>query len=362
MLRPPGTWLEFETWRRLGPVEFVCAPTRAQRWGVILQFFAFGLAVPVVGLSYVIRNSCSRLDQRLIVGQHGLALAWRSGLIVVLWDDLGNLCKVQGTPGSGSLLLSKIDGTRVEITPFFEHYEEVIARVRTEYNRRAGLALPAASSEEITTSARTRTPTTPLPQGPWIDSAAAQGIGPLERVCAPGWAEVNRVVAVVLIVFLLLPIPLALLTFFACLALFGAGVHHPEGIWVLFFVIWIGTALAVLLQGLAKLRERLLLGARGIALWSEAGSIVVPWGALGTAWRRVPAIFGSAGALSVILEHADGRQLAITGLFAEHHIVALRVLEELARRQPERDPGMPPLDSPSEGIKPAQRDITEPES
>jgi hypothetical protein len=386
MLRPPGTWLEFETWRSLGSVEFVCAPSRAARWGVILQFFAFGLAVPVmivtigtlclinrmdpgffcvlslmgwvVGLSYVIRNSYNRLDQRLVVGQHGLALASRSGLIVVLWDDLGNLCQVQGTPGAGSLLLSKIDGTRVEITPFFEHSEEVIARVRTEYNRRAGLALPAASTQEITTSARTRTPTTPLPAGPWLDSVAAQSIGPLERVCAPAWGEVNRAVAIALLIFLLLPIPLALLTFFACVALSGAGAGHPEVIWIFFFVSWIGTALVFLWLGLAKLRERLLLGARGIALWTESVSTVIPWEDLGTAWRRRPAVAGS-GALAVILEHADGRHLPITVYFGEHHIVALRVLEELAKRLPEREPDKL---RPSEGIKPAERGVRETEN
>jgi hypothetical protein len=65
----------------------------------------------------------------------------------------------------------------------------------------------------------------------------------------------------------------------------------------------------------------------------------------------------------VVLERGDGSRLAITGFFADHHVIALRVLEELARRLPGRETEQPrPAPVTSDAIRPAQRDIVEPSS
>jgi hypothetical protein len=407
MSQLPDTWLASDAGRNLGVVEFECAPCQAERQAARHDslVFIFGITMPllimgslllalvspptsaltcglapvvwIAGVALVVGNTRSRLQKRLIVARNGIGL-WEQGqLTVALWQDLGVLWQVRpGEPAGGSLLLWKADGTRLEITPFFERSAEVIARVLAEYAPRAGMTTlddqiktparePARQAiTRVATLRADRGATPALLPGPWLDSAAARVIGPVEKVCAPTWAEVTNAIWLTALAALLVPIPLAILTVCACNVLYGrqSPLGGPQSMWVLFFVAWIGIVLAVLVSGVNKLSARLLLGARGIARWSDRGDDIVLWEELGTVWRCVPGHPVSGEGLAVVLENSDGRELVINGFFADHHVVALRVLEELTRRQSGSESEKPPLDSPSESIKPDQRDIAEPDA
>jgi hypothetical protein len=118
-------------------------------------------------------------------------------------------------------------------------------------------------------------------------------------------------------------------------------------------------SLAVLSLGMERLRQRLLLGAQGIALWTPDLSSVVFWDELGTVWRRVRPQGLTRQPLTVVLEHTNGTRLAITTFFADHHQVALRVLEELDRRTGSREEPLCPGEA-SEAITPAEHRVSEP--
>jgi hypothetical protein len=171
-----------------------------------------------------------------------------------------------------------------------------------------------------------------VPAGPCLDSDAARAIGPIELVCAPQQFEVIRVAGHTLLAFLVVPVSLGFLLLMVFNELAVAGFVQPELGWALFFVGWAMVVLWFLFSGLRRLRQRLLLGERGIALWSPGGARVVLWEELGWIWRRVPSREHLYRPLSVALEHSDGTRLAITRFFSNHHRIALRVLQELARR------------------------------
>jgi hypothetical protein len=191
----------------------------------------------------------------------------------------------------------------------------------------------------------------PLPHGAWLDSAAARAIGPVEIVCAPVWGNFKELGVAVMFVGLAV-----LLT--QCLVVCDLG-GRAAGLAV--FMPCLPLAYVLALMGLAlmrydELRDRLLLGQRGIALWSPGPAIVILWAELGETWHRMPLRRDDGQPLSVVLERR-GTQLAITAAFAEYHKVVLRVLEELALRT-RISAGEKP--SPSDAITPAERSVVEP--
>jgi hypothetical protein len=184
-----------------------------------------------------------------------------------------------------------------------------------------------------------------------------QAIGPVEKVCAPGrrqWMMVAWVVASVTMV------PFAFLGFlYVICSRNQPGDDAPLWLCVYLGLICLPIILIVAFLGLYKLRERLLLGAHGIALWSPRLVKVVRWDDLGTVWRRIRDDETSGSELVVILERSDGTRLAITSFFVDHHVIALRVIEELARRVPLPRSVPAHRDTATDAIKPGEHGLTE---
>jgi hypothetical protein len=195
---------------------------------------------------------------------------------------------------------------------------------------------------------------------PWLDSEAARVIGPVELVCAPtsgNWREPG-----VLLMSFGATLALALGFILVCLAAAGT-------IDALLLLPWLPLVVLVccvlLLLGLAlvrydDLRERLLLGRRGLALWSPGPALVILWDDLGTIWQRVPTALDDGQPLSVVLERNGRQRLAITAFFAGHHRISLRVLEELARRTRTLGAETARLAAGSGAVTPAEHGLAEP--
>jgi hypothetical protein len=194
---------------------------------------------------------------------------------------------------------------------------------------------------------------------------AARAIGPVEKVCAPTRHERALVGWLALTIAALVPIPLGVLGLAlgapigALLTQRGAGVLFTNGACFLLLLVWPLLVLAVVWRDMARLSHRLLLGAKGVALWTPKLSQVVLWDDLGTVWRRVPPAPEDPPSLCVVLER-KGARLAITSFFADHHQVALRVLEELERRTRIREEQPSQPGTVSEAITPAERGVSEP--
>jgi hypothetical protein len=118
------------------------------------------------------------------------------------------------------------------------------------------------------------------------------------------------------------------------------------------------TTLILVAIGKIQVPDRLILGARGFALCRWEVEAVVLWEELGTVWRIIHADSTPDYPLSVVLEHRDGTRLAITSHFGDHHVVVLRILEELPRRVPGRQAS--PQNATSDAIKPGEHGLTEP--
>lgn len=188
---------------------------------------------------------------------------------------------------------------------------------------------------------------------PWLTSDAALAIGPIQKVCAPTWGEWGRVILALVGIALL---PLITLTLsLLCCAFLSPRETSLEGLAGRLGVGWLPVVLIFAFLGFTHLRQRLLLGERGIAHWRPYLTRVVLWEQLGSEWRCLPS--REAGPLTLTLEHRNGARIVISDFFAEHHHVALRVLEEIARRGPEPKQERSP--DASDKIKPAQRDIAE---
>jgi hypothetical protein len=200
----------------------------------------------------------------------------------------------------------------------------------------------------------------PLPHGPWLDSPAAHAIGSVEKVLVPAAGEAWAVGCCAGLLAVALPFPLV--AFLAVYVFGGAppGGERPLAILDLFLVAWLLPVLLVMIVGFRRLRVRLLLGARGIARWTPGQSLVVLWDELGTIWWRVGPAMSEKNPLAVVLERQDGTQFPITAFFADYHQVALRVLEELARRTGGNDGATPQPAVTSESITPAERGVIEP--
>lgn len=194
---------------------------------------------------------------------------------------------------------------------------------------------------------------TPLPRGPWLRDA--EQIAPFLKVCDITYLHGNKIAAFVVLLLVLTPICLVVLANATCAVL-----QPDAGFTLLCSFALAGCLLCFLaiLVGLELGRERLLLGERGIAVWLPWRTRVVLFDDLGTVWRYVPQPARADQPLVVVLEHSDGQRVEITPRFEDYLRVALRVLEELARRAPERD--KKPRPEGSDAIKSANRDITEP--
>jgi hypothetical protein len=196
---------------------------------------------------------------------------------------------------------------------------------------------------------------TNVPDGPWLNETAA--IGPILKVC-PISSGASGMIAVLVLLFIFLN---SVLLGFLGLATYAAeqpGLSFGLDILRVLVFFWMVLCLKAIVCGIVDARKRLLLGERGIALWTPWRTRVIRFADLGTAWRCItPARDGQP--LTVVLEHANGERVAINGEFEDHHRVALRVLAELERRSSERIPE-PRQEGTSDAIKPAERDITEP--
>src|SRR5262249_46356740 len=128
---------------------------------------------------------------------------------------------------------------------------------------------------------------------------------------------------------------------------------------LLFLAAWLLPVLGVLVLGLAPLRARLLLGRRGVAVWSPWWSRVVLWEELGSTWQSIPFSQEENRPPSGAREPRSGARLATPTFSADPPQVVWRALDELARRASERRPeALRPEGSPG-AIRPAERGITE---
>jgi hypothetical protein len=196
---------------------------------------------------------------------------------------------------------------------------------------------------------------TNVPSGPWtID---AQAIGPLQKVCPISSGASGLIAGLVLLFLFLSPVLLGLLAFATCAAV-QPGLSDGLSILSVFAFFWVVLCLGAIVCGIVVARKRLLLGERGLALWTPFRTRLILWDDLGSAWRYVPLPAHTDQPLTVVLEHSSGARVAITSEFEDHHQVALRVIEELERRSPGREPGAN-SGTTSVAIQPAQREITE---
>lgn len=196
---------------------------------------------------------------------------------------------------------------------------------------------------------------TSTPEEPWLRDA--EQIGPFLKVCAISSPHGVDLIGVGCLVLMLIPVGMVALANATCAVVqpgFGALLDLLCVFAGATVLLWI---LAILV-GIQYARKRLILGERGVAFWLLWRTTVVLFADLGTGWRSVPQPAHGYQPLALVLEHSDGRRVAITAEFEDHHQVALRVLEELARRTPERDQGLPAEGTTA--IRPANRDITEP--
>jgi hypothetical protein len=195
----------------------------------------------------------------------------------------------------------------------------------------------------------------PVPRGPW--TSAAQAIGPLQMVCPFAFRQRAKIAGLVLLI-ILSPVLLTILAFEICAAI-HPGLFFIRAILSGLVLSWGCLSLAAIVGGIVFARKRLLLGERGFGLWTPHRTCLILWADLGPVWRDVPMPAAEDEPLTVVLEHANGERLAITSAFAEHHVIALRVLDELERRWPGHRPEAR-KDGTTDAIKPAERDITEP--
>jgi hypothetical protein len=206
----------------------------------------------------------------------------------------------------------------------------------------------------------------PLPREPWLDCEPAKAIGPIERVHGPASRQFATVVWWVFVIG------------FApgCLGMFClVPCAHPRwqppstppefsySILALLFA-WVALACWSIYWGIRRLRWRLLVGQKGLALWEPGGATIVRWDDLGTLWHRslIDPGLPSDTTASLVLVARDQR-LIISRYFAAHELVIARVLGELHRRivspvewrkEPRPGPG-------SDGITPPERGVAEEE-
>jgi hypothetical protein len=185
-----------------------------------------------------------------------------------------------------------------------------------------------------------------VPIGPWLDSDAAQAIGPVEFVCTPQpgvrWLVLLLAAVLVPLGVLLLPIALSpgLLRDLGIPAIVTGSAGLDGAIALSFFAA--ALALALLFP---RLGHRLLVGTQGLALWTRRGATVVFWDALGNLWRLTD---DGTRSNRLVLERPDGRSFVVGWFFTDGDAVRQRVLAELERnrlgRQYERQNRTAPLD------------------
>lgn len=195
---------------------------------------------------------------------------------------------------------------------------------------------------------------------PWRDSDAARTIGPLETVARPSLRQSTAVLGWVAGI-LLLP---------GCAGLFCLVPCHPivRGprvslevpllpVWSL-VLAWLAVVVWIVLWARSRLRWRLLVGQRGIALWSPQRAIVARWDELGTVWHRSLLDSGYPTEAEQLVLVRVGERLLITNYFAGHQRIIARVLAELhdrttgavAWRTPQPGPTGEGIVSPEDGV------------
>jgi hypothetical protein len=327
------------------------------------EFLAVWFSVTTLGIVTFLGLSQLTLSHRpatdlLILGERGLA-EWRDGsATVLLWPDLG----VSWHPlplefdeplyrgDIAQLLLEHDNGTRVRLSTGFAGIAEVRALAGEHLQRnliaRADSPLPD-NEPPLKPPEEPEEPWPALTPGPWVDSEAAQAIGPVLAACplTPKAAALlrqraDRARAIVILV----TGPGFLLATGALLAgLAGRTIHWPALITLLVFGG--GGVLLAWLSWLARrkhLQSFLLLGERGIASWDPYGAKVILWEDLGIDWRASVEVRPSDRGhepftILLKLQHADGDRFHITDRYENAARVVTRVRRELRRmREPAR--------------------------
>lgn len=201
----------------------------------------------------------------------------------------------------------------------------------------------------------------PRPTDPARDPRVA-ALGPLERICRPGRGAYATTCATLLSAALLsggLPFMVAypLIRFPRGKPLISQG---PDACLWTFLAVWLAFLLVLSLLAARRLAERLILGRDGIALWSPWRVVVVTWDRLRTDWRLLrPG--GTDAEAALVLEHADGRRVAIAAFFVGYQHVVQRVLDKLAPPASELfEPRPSSAPAGSSGIKQVERGVIEP--
>jgi hypothetical protein len=197
---------------------------------------------------------------------------------------------------------------------------------------------------------------TPIPRGPWLSDA--DRIGPFLKVCALTYEAAVNIAMLVGLFLAGSPFVLGYFAYATCSTV-QADLNSGPSILLAFTLAWFVLSLLAIIYGVQVARKRLLLGEHGIALWLPWRTQLVLWDDLGIAWRLVSSPAHADQPLTVLLEHTSGERVAITSAFEDHHVIALRVLDELGRNAPGRTPEQH-KDCTTDAIKPADRDITEP--
>jgi hypothetical protein len=180
-----------------------------------------------------------------------------------------------------------------------------------------------------------------LPPGPWLLSAAAQEIGPVELVAEPTpnaqqkierwqwvWSSLRQgIVAFILLVVGLQISGLLPLSDVIVLASLGGGT------WL---ALRCNRRYQNTLQREALLHSRLLLGSRGLAFWSSAGSIVLLWEDLGREWTATPKVSDKERRaewypVRLKLRSSSGQEILLTDFYEGAAHIEERILAELQR-------------------------------
>jgi hypothetical protein len=374
-LVPRGPWTDRrEVERVIGPVEKTLR-TPAWQYLVFTGFFGAMATVawfvpgsPTMTVVSVILGlvACSGLvsawrERRdgLLVGDRGLA-EWRAGgATILLWDDLGVSWHVlpsefDDPPSVGDvavMLLEHDNGTRLRLRKVYPGIQAVRKRVSDHLQRnqlaRAEAILEGRADPLLDLPVEEAPPDEPWPTivpGPWSQEPAVRGIAPILLAAAPTPESADRLRRAARLGFILALVKaaaallgaVALLVviiilgrpdeWFAVLVFFGAGV-------------WIGVhAYTFYKARLRLLWSFLLLGERGVALWTPWLVRVVLWDDLGIDWRACSELRArdlNEAQLPILLklQHADGALFYITELYDNAGRLVAHVRRELRRAQ-----------------------------
>jgi hypothetical protein len=205
---------------------------------------------------------------------------------------------------------------------------------------------------------------TPTPQ-PWLDSAAAQAVGPVELVCRPrSWVAFRRQPVLLWFLFLVALDLLGAALFLLTSALRGFPGFSAVQDWfagscmVLSFTALLLTFVTLWARRIsAGLPTCLLLGAKGLAWWTPETARVALWAEMGTVWELDPSPTDADG---WVLRRADGVTILLDGRLTDHLAVVARVLAEMPRAPVlvrERT-----ARRASEAIAPEEHGVAEPEA